>query len=224
MTSLECLPNPLPPLLNELYADKTALTTLPDLPPKLRLLYIDSTLIQELQILPPELRDLSIAHTPIRELPYLSQDLMFLNLEGTPIKRLHASQFKHIDSPCCIRTPAMIDDFLSLPGNIYTIEFTNPDFSVLDLPIDEYFKRIYSTLPAITFKYKGKFIEIKPYPDTTDESLLELQAIVDAEMENIKTRIVQRTLAVKEDLMIKTWHPSRVEAWCGVRFDTIDDE
>jgi hypothetical protein len=224
MTSLECLPNPLPPLLNELYADNTALTTLPDLPPHLRLLYIDSTPIHELPILPPELRDLSLAHTPIRELPYLSQDLMFLNLEGTPIKRLHASQFKHINSLCFVRTHTLIDEFLSLPSTFLRIEFTNPDFSLLDVPIDEYFKQSHSRLLTIVFRYKGKVIEIQPHLLKTDESLLKLQEIMKEEMENMKARVVLRTRAFKEDLMIKTWHPSRVEAWCGVRFDTIDDE
>jgi Leucine-rich repeat (LRR) protein len=28
---------------------------------------------------------------------------------------------------------------------------------------------------------------------------------------------------IKEELMIKTWHPSRIEAWCGVNFTKDDD-
>ena len=227
MIHLHELPAMLPPHLTELYAKKTALTELPTLPSTLRVLFVDSTPIREL---PPHLQslcDISLAHTQIKSLPCLPQELFYLNIEDTPIKRLKAAQFINIDTPCVIKTHALsIEDFLSLPSNIRTIEFTNPDFHILDLPIHLYFTALgpfEKPPPIIKFKHNGTLVEIYPHPYSTPESLLELEEIVEEEMAKEKARVINRTRIVKEELMIKTWHPSRVEDWCGVRFDVMDD-
>lgn len=227
-TNLRELQPILPPFLTELYVRNTALTDLPELPIHLRVLFIDSTPIHELPShLPPHLSDLSLVNTQIKVLPFLSQELSFLNIEKTPIKRLKAHQFSHIDSPCVVKTDALsIEDFLNLPSNIHTIEFTNPEFQLLDIPVHLYFKKLGpfdKPPPRIKFKHNGKDVEFEPHPYITHESLLELKRIVEMETAKEKARIIQRTRIIKEDLMIKTWHPSRVEDWCGVRFDNMDD-
>jgi hypothetical protein len=221
MIHLTGLPHPLPPFLNELYVRNTALTTLRYLPIHLRVLFLDSTPIRELPQLPPELNDLSLADTQISWLPELPHYLSYLNLENTPIKRLDAKQFNHIQAMFYLKTPTIINNFQSLSSNVHKIEFTNPDFQLLDLPIHDYLRPTKASLPVLKLKHKN--IEIQPPMYATQESMLDLKRVIEDEMVKQKARIIQCTRAYKEDLMIKTWHPSRVEAWCGVRFDTMDD-
>ena len=68
--------------------------------------------------------------------------------------------------------------------------------------------------------YEGEHKIINP---TQATDIAEYTRLKHKERETQKARIAARTRSFKEDLMVLTWHPSRVEAWCGVRFDTADD-
>jgi hypothetical protein len=105
-----------------------------------------------------------------------------------------------------------IDQFGS---NIRHIHFTNPEFQILDLP------PLGSTI--VSFNCSGSEsgkITINP---SNADAVAMFESLKTQEYTKQKARVAARTRAFKEDLMIKTWHPSRVVDWCGVNFDSLDD-
>jgi hypothetical protein len=189
-------------------------------------LHADSTPLQALpRDLPHDLDILSCGRTQIRELPPLPQSLTMLNIEHTRIPYLRAHQFTQIVGHCAIRTHALGFDVLPIRGHgVYCIQFSNPEFSPLDLVSDPFYERIGSASPcneAVAFVYQNR--EFKLCINASPAELAEFQAILGAERAAQKARVVARTRAYKEDLMMHTWHPSRVEEWCGVSFLTADD-
>jgi hypothetical protein len=197
----------LPPLLNELNIGDTRITRLPALPSTLCNLYIDSTPISELSDLPPNINVVSYAFTTIRTIPRLPTSLDVFNMSYTPNNYLRAADFA-ICTIYSMKTHALsIDEF---PVNIHHIHFTNPAFCILELP------PLRTT--SVSFLYDGKFTTIRPL-----ESLQEYESICTKEREKQKARVIERTRLYKEELMVRTWHPSRILIWCGVDFDSDSD-
>jgi Leucine-rich repeat (LRR) protein len=208
-TPITSLP-PLPISLYELDVGGTKISVLPALPDSLHHLYVDSTQITELPKLPPILTILSCANTNIRKLPKsLPVELRVLNVSYTRINYLRAEGFANTRI-YQMQTHAYTCD--RFPESIKYIHFTHPDFQILDLP------PLAET--TITFNYEGDNIIINP-KDSTD--IVQYTHLKHAERKKQMMRVKARTRQLKEELIMKTWHPSRVEDWCGVQFDSMDD-
>ena len=205
-TPINTLPE-LPLLLYELDVGNTQLSVIPPLPAGTKHLYVDSTRVTELPELPPNLTMLSCAHTNIRRLPRLPEKLNILNLSYTLINYLRADDFANT-SVYQMQTHAYTCD--RFPKFVKYMHFSHPDFQILDLP------PLYDT--TITFNYEDEPTSIDPVHDIGKYTLLKHK-----ERKKQIARVTARVRLYKEELMINTWHPRRVETWCGVRFDTIDD-
>jgi hypothetical protein len=207
-TPITTLP-PLPTQLIELNVGDTKLSNLPPLPGTLQRLYIDATAITNLPDSMPPLSILSCAFTNICNIPRFHTDMDMLNVAFTPIKYLRADEFEQNRIQIYhMKTHAYsLDRF---PKTIKHIHFSNPDFMISDLP----------PLPpsdtiTISFEYDGKYINSRNRADFEHVQICEMKKQMD--------RVAARVRSYKEELMVRTWHPSRIEDWCGVRFDTIDD-
>jgi hypothetical protein len=199
----------LPASLYELDVGGTTLSALPPLPIGLIHLYIDSTLITELPELPQSLTMLSCTHTNIRQLPRLPEELNVLNIAHTRINYLKADDFANTQIYQMYTHARTCDRF---PDSVKFINFTDPNFQILDSPL--------LSKSIVTFAYEGTIVCINP---AKGADIAQYTRIKQIERTNQITRIEARTRLYKEELMIRTWHTSRVEDWCGVRFDTIDD-
>jgi hypothetical protein len=208
-TPITSLP-PLPISLYELDIRCTNISALPSLPSGLHNLSVDFTPVTELPELPPILTILSCANTNLRQLPtQLPAEIGILNLCNIPINYLRADDFANTRI-YQMQTHAYTCD--RFPDFVKYIHFSHPDFQILDLP------PLAET--TITFNYEDEHIIINPKhgPDIARYTRLK-----HAERKKQMERVKARTCQFKEELMIKTWHTSRVEDWCGVRFDINDD-
>jgi hypothetical protein len=232
---VEYLP-PLPDSLSILRITESRLHTLPELPTNLHMLDISHTQVRLLPILPSNLSQLHLDYTPISELPHtlpptlselkcsntriqslppLSSDNMtLLDISYTPIMYLRAEQFININI-YLLKTHALsIDQFGS---NIRHIHFTNPEFQILDLP------PLGSTIVSFNCPESGSGSGKITIDPSNADAVAMFESLKTQECTKQKARVAGRTRLYKEDLMIKTWHPSRVVDWCGVNFDSLDD-
>ncbi len=139
---------------------------------------------------------------------HMPEELNLLNLSYTRINYLHAVDFANTRIYQMITHARSCDRF---PESVEFMHFSNPDFQILDLPpLSE---------TTITFRYEDEHTIINPIND-----IVQYNRIIQFELNKQMGRVAARTRLYKEDLMIQTWHPSRVEDWCGARFGTLDED
>jgi Leucine-rich repeat (LRR) protein len=243
------LPNPLPPKLNDLiccemeyltelpplpasltYLDcsDNAIKKLPELPPRLQYLDCSSNSISgelclpasltylecshnritSIQTLPPYIRLVVCAFNRIKELPPLPISLRTLNFSANPITRYPYTY----DPAMHILMSARGDCFKAL-GTEKTIV---DGVKVFPPSIDPEIKESIVELELLNNNLLRSVADEEFDLDTHNE-ILELVLEVQAQVDTHKF-----LSAIKEELMAATWHPRRVEAWCGVNFSDPD--
>ena len=188
---------------------------LPALPPTLQYLDCSRNLVNALPRLPPRLRRLVCAVNNLRELPPLPATLRQLNFSANPIERYPYTY-----------DPSM-HILMSVRGRYYEVlgaeKVVVDGTKVFPPALEPELKEFQITTEEINYNDSLRHrageeddfdLMTAPHNETL-ELVLEVQRQVD-------TRSF--ILAIKEELMAATWHPHRVEAWCGVDFsDPMSD-
>jgi Leucine-rich repeat (LRR) protein len=238
-----------PVTLNVIVLSGRGLQSLTNLPPNLQILECSSTNLSVLPELPPTLTRLDCSSNQLKTLPVLPDTLQYIDcscntIEG-PIHTL-PRQLLHFDCshnkittlptllPPGLRKVDCSNNLLTviperLPVSLHMLNFARN-------PIKRY-PYIYNS-PGLIFISKmhplcEDALRGFALPDERDEReredlyesgeytehellrcILELQQQADC-------RVFVQT--IKEELMVYTWHPSRIEAWCGVNFSDDSD-
>jgi Leucine-rich repeat (LRR) protein len=236
------LPNPMPPTLNDLICcEMEYLTELPPLPASLtyldcsdnaikklpelplRLQYLDCSSnsisgelrlpasltylecshnrITSIHTLPPRIRLIVCAFNRIKELSPLPTSLRTLNFSANPIKRYPYTY----DPTMHILISARGDCFKALGTEKTMVD----DVKVFPSPIDPEIKE--SIVEHELLNNNSRVAD--EFDADSHNDILELVLEVQAQVDTRKF-----LSAIKEELITVTWHPRRVEAWCGVNF------
>lgn len=222
LTYLDCANNrihrlpELPPRLQYLDCSANYIEgELPAFPPALQYLDCSRNLINALPRLPPRLRRLVCAVNNLRELPPLPVGLRQLNFSANPIER-----YPYVYDPSMHILMSVRGRYYELLGREKVVLDGVVVFSpALEPEIKEF------QIAAEEINYNDPLrrragddddfdLATAPHNETL-ELVLEVQRQVD-------TRAFMS--AIKEELIAATWHPRRVEAWCGVDFsDPMSD-
>ena len=222
LTYLDCANNrlhglpALPPRLQYLDCSANCIEgELPTLPHTLQYLDCSRNVIAALPRLPPRLRRLVCAVNNLRELPPLPAALRQLNFSANPIER-----YPYVYDPSMYI-------LLSVHGRYYKVLGTEKavldGVKVFPPALESEIKEFQLAAEAINYdeslrRRAGDDDEFDLYTTSHNESLdlvLEVQRQVD-------THAFLRV--IKEELIAATWHPRRVEAWCGVDFSDPDSD
>jgi Leucine-rich repeat (LRR) protein len=205
---LESLPE-LPSTLTWLDCSYNRLRLLPRLPTSLQHVDCSYNRITELPALPAKLLHFDCSENTIAELPHLP-----IGLRKLDCSKNHLSELPRI--PAGLR----MLNFSRNPINKFPYIY-DPSISVLiskshhpylsQLPVE--------LVPETGDEELGEYFENGDYSENELlEHVLEIQRL--QELREIR----QIMPKIKEELMIKTWHPSRVEAWCGVNFSDPESD
>jgi hypothetical protein len=180
---------------------------LPALPSALKYLDCSRNVITALPRLPPHLRRLVCSVNNLRELPPLPASLRQLNFSANPIER-----YPYVYDPS-------MHILLSVRGRYYEVLGTEKvvldGAKVFPPAIEPEIKELHYAAEHYVKSHRrhaGDDDDFDPFTAPHNEALelvLEVQRQVD-------THAFLR--AIKEELIAVTWHPRRVEAWCGVDF------
>lgn len=235
----------LPPNLKELHCSYCKFTRLPVLPTKLNMLFCMDCKLSELPDLPASLQYLRIHNNPIKTLPALPAELTCLDIHGCELTHLPLSLPKHLEE-----LDVRDNNLTSIPDVPCTVEFLNICDNPIDYYPYIYRAnvRVYYDLNPLAhaFKYSSFMLngikvftplhlldrsdedpEIHMYmsdmfdDEDANESLLHRLHVMCEIQNQVLCRAFIKT--IKEELMMRTWHPSRIEAWCGVDFMSCED-
>lgn len=194
---------PLPPTLEWLRCHEMEISSLPQLPAGLLGLDFQDCALMTLPPLPKRLEELDVRNNRIAHIPEIPANVDYVNICGNPIETY----------PYIYRTNLWI----KFDYNHYAVALTHPK-----LHIDHMI--VYSPLHLL--EDLDVRIDQDPYMDIYEDEgfqltlLRRLQVMCEIQKQ-VACRAALKTY--KEELMMRTWHPSRVEEWCGVDFDSMDD-
>ena len=220
---IDRLPDPLPPTLKLLICRNCRLTSLPSLPPTLEwlrchemeisslpplpagLLGLDfqDCALTALPPLPKQLEELDVRNNRIAHIPEIPATVEYINICGNPI----------VTYPYIYRT----NIWIMFDYNHYAAALTHPKLSI---------DRMLAYSPLHLLEDLDVRIEDDPFMDIYEDDgfqatlLRRLQVMCEIQKQ-VACRVALKTY--KEELMMRTWHPLRVEAWCGVDFASADD-
>jgi Leucine-rich repeat (LRR) protein len=200
------LPDDLPPTLGHIDCSGNRLERLPArMPPYLAYLYCGGNRIRELPPLPNTVRILNCAGNALTALPTpLPHFLRTFDFSGNPLVRYpHMSPYIHAliaREGVYFKAAVSAQSRYDIHG---CVVFPPPIEKVDEVMIHS------EHIAAVEFN-EGTYSEMELL-----DCVLEIQHQVD-------THAFMQT--IKEDLMTATWHPRRVEAWCGVDFAAPRDD
>jgi hypothetical protein len=186
----------LPSSLIHLDCSRNAITSLPALPASLSHLDCAANRLSVLPTIPASLHSLNFMANPIERYPYIYNPRMLVLISG------HGRYYNALGTK-----RACIDGITVFP----------PDFDPEDKAYERYDEKKYE-VPVATHGAWYEEDEDDDYGCTHNETLemvLEVQRQMDAH-----TFI----RAIKEELIAVTWHPHRIEAWCGVDFGDVESD
>jgi hypothetical protein len=222
-SNLERLPDPLPSRLDTLICDSCLLTELPPLPLTLEhirchdmnisclpslpagLLTLDfqNCALTVLPPLPKRLDELDVRNNCIAHIPEIPDTTDYVNICGNPVETY----------PYIYRTNLwIVYDY-----NLYVAVFTYPKFHVDRMIV---FSPLHLLDGLDTRLDDDPFLDIYEDEGFQHTLIQRLQVMCEIQKQ-VACRAFMNT--IKEELMMRTWHPSRVEDWCGVNFDAMDD-
>lgn len=220
---IERLPDPLPPALHLLICRNCKLTQLPPLPPTLEWLRCHNMDISTLPTLPANLYCLDFQHCNLTHLPPLPKTLDELDVRYNKITHIPeipaATTYVNI-----IGNPVQTYPYI-YRKNIWIVYDYNSYATALNssrFMINA--RTVFSPLHML--KDLDVDIDQDPFMDIYEDDGFQLTLIRRLQvMCEIQTQVACRAFlkTIKEELMMRTWHPSRVEAWCGVDFGSADD-
>lgn len=221
--NLESLPSDLPATLNDLNCSGNRIRVLPDvLPPSLVRLNCSRNILESLPPLPSNLSFLCCSHNQLRELPSaLPSRLRVLNCAQNQICILPSL-------PDWLRTLNFsnnpIETYPHVSEHVYVkISRDGEYFKALGTP--KYVLRSGITVFPPSIDYVP-FINDDAYASMMyTENNYEESDILDCVLE-VQRQVMGRAFlkTIKEELIAATWHPRRVEAWCGVDFSDPDSD
>lgn len=185
----------LPASLVSLECSHNRITAIPTLPPRIRRVICAFNRIKELPPLPTSLRTLVFCKNPIIRYPYIYNPSIYILMSA------HGDYYKSLGAK-----KAMIDCVKVFP----------PPF---EPELKEYLVSAEWASGDASFRRQageeGNFDPATAPHNEILELVLEVQRQVDG----------RKFLGIiKEELMATTWHPSRVEAWCGVDFSDPESD
>ena len=226
---------PLPATLTYLDCANSALRRLPELPPRIQYLdcssnsivgelnlpasltYLDCShnRITSLSRLPSRMRKLVCAFNRITQLPPLPASLRMLNFSANPIERYPYTY------------DATMHILMSMRGQYFRVlgdeKAVVDGAKVFPPPLEPEIKEHLAHSEWVSHKpsLRRQAGEEDDYdPDTAPHNeILELVLEVQRQVDTRKF-----LGAIKEELMAATWHPRRVEAWCGVDFSDPESD
>lgn len=243
----EVLP-PLPSTLTELVIVDVNIRLCETLPPRLTRLACDSMSLTSLpSVLPPTLFELSCAKNRISVLPdVLPPSLVYLNCSSNQLESLPAALPTGLRVLHCAKNRIRV--LPSLPKSLRTLDFSvNPietypyigkHMYVKISRHGEYFQAIMADQPGQAVKLRNGMTVFSPsiddVPFIDDDEYANMMYIENGYEESdilncvyeIQRQVHGRAFlaAIKEELIAATWHPRRVEAWCGVDFSDPDSD
>lgn len=204
---------PLPENLVELRVDRNHLTSLPSLPPSLKVLICSRNRLTSLPPLPPSLRILSCQANRITSLPELPSTLRVLRCT-----------FNHLTSLPPLPTTLRILDCVAnriqwlpwLPDHLRVLYCNeNPLEALPELPRDLGY--LMCDMPY------GEQVELV---DTAPEEIhrinTEMWNWMKRQEQQSKARCMARCAIYKEQIMMKVWHPTRIEKMLEMGYDVED--
>jgi hypothetical protein len=187
---------------------RNELTHLPVLPAGLKYLNCSHNRITRLPELPKSMTKLVCHFNELTELPKIPESLIVLNFAANPIQRYPylthtANADKSIHIVISNRNPyfqTLATQTSSIVNGykLFSLPFENKDDFISDEDIDEMY--------YVCYRFEHCMI-------TSQDKILD--AVLDIQHQADTHTFVRN---IKEELMAATWHPRRVEAWCGVDF------
>jgi Leucine-rich repeat (LRR) protein len=225
---LQSLPK-LPPNLQTLECSYMKLSVLPELPPTLTRLDCSSNQLKSLPILPDTLQYVDCSCNTIEgPFPSLPRQLLHFDCSLNKITTLPTSLPPGLRKLDCSKN-LLTKIPARLPSTLHMLNFARN-------PIERY-PYIYNS-PGLIFISKMHplcdevlrgFVlpddrkerereEMYEFGEYTEHDLL--RCILELQQQADCRAFIQK---IKEELMIHTWHPSRIETWCGVDFSDDSD-
>ena len=225
---------PLPDDLIMLRCDLNELTSLPELPSTLRILHCHANQLTSLPELPPFLESLSCSNNPITSLPILPSSLTQLVCNRNYLTSLpplpdalqelcfdhnYITQLAEIPShltslSCCWN---QLTSLPSLPHGLESLFcFANPLETMPEFPSTLVY--LVCTLPHTNERYAP----LRMTPDMIQQVNRDTQAWTNYLIQESKERSLKRCKEYKEEIMMKAWHPSRVEKLLEMGYDIED--
>jgi Leucine-rich repeat (LRR) protein len=175
--------------------------------------------LEVLPVLHSHILYLSLVNNRLRALPLLPRRLMYLNIEGNPLHELPElpKNLRVLRASYCALTS--VPQFPNQMESIY-LGF-NELREIPDIPegldtLDIQENNI-ARLPYIPDSLRILRIERNPRLQRfVGKSLNEIRCLVKQEIAK------ERCAFIKEELMMVTWHPNRIENWLSIGYD-IDD-
>jgi hypothetical protein len=230
--------------LKELYCSALKVTDIPEFPPTLEIISMYSC--PELHTLPPvlplALRKLKLANTRIEHIPAFPLNLTHIDIYDCQIKKLGPLP------KGLIQLDVHLNELESIPDLPHTLQYLN----IRDNPITYYpyvsnkkcnvyidYNQLSAAFHKQVFILNGRkvFTPLHRLYEVMDDTDMYMSDVFDDDAANTKTHTRLEIMfeiqnqylchlcirTIKEELMIRTWHPSRIEAWCGVNFMSDDD-
>jgi Leucine-rich repeat (LRR) protein len=226
ITILQCskiynpLPTVLPPALQEFDCSHNHVCELPSLPASLLTLNCEGNKLESLPPLPTNLASLCCANNQLRDLPTLPQRLRVLDCAMNQLRILPP-----------------------LPANLRTLNFSKNPIAIYPHVEKYVYVKISRDGPYFKALNQSKCVlnGIRVFPPSIDdvnfihddtyatmmftENSYDEHDILDCVLEvqrQMESRACLQT--IKEELMAVTWHPHRVEDWCGVDFSNPESD
>jgi hypothetical protein len=171
----------------------------------LNLAYLNITSLPQL----PHIHVLNCHHTNLTVLPYLPEGLVVLNCHHTYLTSLPALPSTLMTLKCA---NTLITSLPELPPYLMILWCNDTLLTTLpELPV------------SIAYLYCYNSPLILQRGDEEDFRAYNLRWRAWREEHVSKPRIQERTLLLKEDLMMEAWHPDRVERWldAGLELERI---
>ena len=188
--------------------------TLPNIPPHVKYLHLNSTKIEQIIDSLPNIHALSVAFTPLEYIKAFPSTLLKLQVHHTHLKTVPPLPPKllllHANSTGITRLP-------KLPSTLQELWVNNTHITELpDLPQTLEILWVYNTLLEVLPPLPDTLIALQTHNTKimqrdTNESMRDYIARVN--LHYTRERCIQRLRVVKEELMTRAWHPSRVSKW-----------
>lgn len=182
---------------------------IPPLPSKLKIFYLwRSPYLESLHSFPESVKNINLGDNNFVELPPLPKNLEVLSCLNNNLSKLPHLPSSLVELYCNSNN---LTNMPELPPNLKVLYCSDNLFSE--------FPPLPQTL--IRFECKGcpNLVIQKRNEETIQDyearlSVLRKQHLLQKEKDILKDMTIHKTKMLKEELMIKTWHPNRMIKWC----------
>lgn len=185
-----------------LFLEELVLTHLPELPDDLEVLSFNETTLEILPKLPKSLTHLYIEYCDIETLPELHENMKHLSVQGTTINELPMlpSRLEFLDCSNC----EFLTELPELPKTLTQLRYGGT-------PLKTVPEKAPGTWPMLVLKYN--ITDIDPCDYNAMISRFKLKVSEWNREEDARKRVQTRCKAIKEELMMEAWKPTRVQKW-----------